>query len=70
MLAQEISQLPTLADEITLTEAERQMTASWMLPTSVGAFGTLDCQGRADVIQGLLSRTERDLFFTNERMTI
>ncbi|HLY83531.1 MAG TPA: hypothetical protein VKQ71_11130 [Acidimicrobiales bacterium] len=69
MLAQDIGQLRTLADEITLTEAERQMISSWNA-AHIGRGLWHIGQGRAYVIQGVLSRTERELFFTNERMTV
>ena len=69
MLAQDVGQLRTLADEITLTEAERQMIASWNA-SHIGRGLWHIGQGRAYVVQGVLSRTERELFFTNERMTV
>ena len=69
MLAQDVGQLRTLADEITLTEAERQMIASWNA-AHIGRGLWHIGQGRAYVVQGVLSRTERELFFTNERMTV
>ena len=69
MLAQDVGQLRTLADEITLTEAERQMISSWNA-AHIGRGLWHIGQGRAYVIQGVLSRTERSLFFTNERMTV
>jgi hypothetical protein len=69
MLAQDVGQLRTMADEISLTEAERQMVSSWNA-AHIGRGLWHIGQGRAYVIQGVLSKTERDLFFTNERMTV
>jgi type IV secretory pathway VirB4 component len=68
MLAQDVGQLRALADEVALTEAERQMIASWNA-AHIGRGLWHIGQGRAYVVQGVLSRTERELFFTNERMT-
>ena len=52
-----------------LTDAERQMISSWNA-AHIGRGLWHIGQGRAYVIQGVLSRTERELFFTNERMTV
>jgi hypothetical protein len=68
MLAQDVGQLRALADEVALTEAERQMIGSWNA-AHIGRGLWHIGQGRAYVVQGVLSRTERELFFTNERMT-
>jgi type IV secretory pathway VirB4 component len=69
MLAQDIGQLKTLGDEISITEAEREMIGSWNAAHIGRALWHIG-QGRAYVIQGVLSRTERSLFFTNERMAV
>jgi hypothetical protein len=69
MLAQDVGQLRALADDVSLTEAERQMISSWNAAHIGRALWHIG-QGRAYVIQGVLSRTERQLFFTNERMTV
>jgi hypothetical protein len=69
MLAQDVGQLRAMAEVITLTEAERQMISSWNA-AHIGRGLWHIGQGRAYVIQGVLSRTERELFFTNERMTV
>jgi hypothetical protein len=69
MLAQDVGELSTLADEVSLTEAERQMIASWNA-AHIGRGLWHIGQGRAYVIQGVLSATESELFFTNERMAV
>jgi len=69
MLAQDVSQVRALSDEVSLTESERQMISSWNAAHIGRALWHIG-QGRAYVIQGVLSRTERQLFFTNQRMTV
>lgn len=69
MLAQDVGELRTLADEVSLTESERQMIGSWNAAHIGRALWHIG-QGRAYVIQGVLSKVEQELFFTNERMAV
>jgi type IV secretory pathway VirB4 component len=69
MMAQDVSELHSLGDDINLTEAEREMIGSWNA-AHIGRGLWHVGQGRAYVVQGVLSRPERDLFFTNERMAV
>lgn len=69
MLAQDVGELRTLAEDVNLTDAEREMIGSWNAAHIGRALWHIG-QGRAYVVQGVLSHTERELFFTNEKMAV
>lgn len=52
-----------------LTDAEKEMIGPWNAAHIGRALWRIG-QGRAYVVQGVLSQTERELFFANERMAV
>jgi hypothetical protein len=70
MFAQDLSDLRGVAEEVNLTDAEREMVSSWNAANIGRALWHVGPHGRAYVVDGHLTALERRLFHTNERMAV
>ena len=69
LMAQDLAEVHDIGDEIGLSPAEREMVSSWNA-AHIGRGLWRVGQSRAYVVQGVLTAKERELFWTNERMTV
>jgi hypothetical protein len=67
LMAQDLGEVHSIGDQIGLSSAERDMVSSWNA-AHIGRGLWRVGKNRGYVVQGVLTATERDLFYTNERM--
>ncbi|MFC0080952.1 type VI secretion protein [Aciditerrimonas ferrireducens] len=67
LMAQDLGEVQDIGDQIGLSQAERELVSSWSA-AHIGRGLWRVGRARAYVVQGVLTATERRLFFTNERM--
>jgi hypothetical protein len=68
LMAQDLGEVHAIGDQIGLSAAEREMVSSWNA-AHIGRGLWRVGKSRGYVVQGVLSGPERELFYTNERMT-
>jgi len=68
LMAQDLGEVHSIGDQIGLSPAEREMVSSWNA-AHIGRGLWRVGKSRGYVVQGVLTAAERELFYTNERMT-